>query len=162
MPATPGRLSTSTAWPRRLPRRSPTRRATMSEVPPGGKVTISRSGLDGHWAAVDCAIARTASAKSAAMQLLMLSSMGVPQANVRCGDAPAFRTAHPGLHLPAALAGGTAAERRSDVRDHIGQVDVHSILLLEADGADHLAPLGLLGLEELRVILRRSGRSDAA
>src|SRR5262245_41814043 len=102
MPATPGRLSTITDWPRRAPKRSPTRRAAMSEVPPGGNVTISRSGLDGHaWPSADCVI-RAAKRKAKKRDSDFISTL---EAYMRGNDAPAFGEAHPGLHLPPLASG---------------------------------------------------------
>src|SRR5258706_16436628 len=47
VPPPPPLFSTSTGWPSVSLIRLPTRRATMSVVPPGGNGTSTRTGLDG-------------------------------------------------------------------------------------------------------------------
>src|SRR5438552_767787 len=44
----PGRFSTMTLWPRRLPRSCAIRRIGPSTAPPGEKGTITRTGRDGN------------------------------------------------------------------------------------------------------------------
>ena len=48
VPPAPGRLSTTTRWPSRGVMKSASTRATMSEAPPGGKVTTRRTGREGQ------------------------------------------------------------------------------------------------------------------
>src|SRR5688572_29616226 len=51
VPPAPGLLSTITDWPSSACSGAPTRRATMSDEPPGEKVTMTRTGLVGQvWA----------------------------------------------------------------------------------------------------------------
>src|SRR5688572_4070758 len=51
VPLAPARFSTTTACPQISPRRGAMRRATMSVPPPGGKATMTRTGLVGNaWA----------------------------------------------------------------------------------------------------------------
>src|SRR3954465_6574942 len=52
VPPAPGLLSTMTDWPSSACKGTATRRATISDEPPGEKVTTTRTGLVGHvWAA---------------------------------------------------------------------------------------------------------------
>src|SRR5262245_59122865 len=53
LPLEPGRLSTTTFWPRRWPSGAPTVRAITSVAPPGGNETMIRIGRVGN----DCACA---------------------------------------------------------------------------------------------------------
>jgi len=46
-PAAPGLLSMSTCWPQTSDSFCPKTRAIRSELPPGGYVTISRTGFEG-------------------------------------------------------------------------------------------------------------------
>src|SRR5262245_63919417 len=61
LPLEPGRLSTTTFWPRRSPRGAPTVRAITSVAPPGGNDTMIRIGRFGK----DCALATLAVEHSA-------------------------------------------------------------------------------------------------
>ncbi len=47
LPLAPGRFSTTTVWPTRLPSSWPSRRASASVPPPGGNVTMRWIGLAG-------------------------------------------------------------------------------------------------------------------
>src|SRR5687767_8147260 len=53
VPPAPGLLSTMTDWPSSACSGAATRRATMSEEPPGEKVTITRTGFVGQVCAVE-------------------------------------------------------------------------------------------------------------
>src|SRR5262245_29536414 len=87
MPPAPPRLSLMTCWPMRSPSFCPTSRAMMSVDPPGGKATISRTGLVGYAACANAATGSTASSAPAAttcnclyMGSSSLLSLKVPRA----------------------------------------------------------------------------------
>src|SRR5258708_6802869 len=61
MPPAPGRFSTTTDWPQRFDRSSPSVRATMSTAPPGANGTKMCTGRDGK---ASCAAAISNEARS--------------------------------------------------------------------------------------------------
>src|SRR5918994_3750169 len=73
VPPAPGLLSTITDWPSSACSGAAIRRATMSEEPPGEKVTMTRTGLVGHVCAAALPITNTQASR---MNFISAPSVG--------------------------------------------------------------------------------------